>query len=91
MDYLLLLTFDADYYLLLPLKVFFFFFVEGISGISVYAVLLWTTSIEWLQVSQFLYGLYMATEVAYLTYIYAKVSFHITSYNINVSIILLIL
>ncbi|XP_045453924.1 thiamine transporter 1-like [Melitaea cinxia] len=47
--------------------------LSGISGISVYAVLLWTTSIEWLQVSQFLYGLYMATEVAYLTYIYAKV------------------
>lgn len=46
----------------------------GLSGISVYAVLLWTSSIEWVQVSQFLYGLYMATEVAYLTYIYAKVS-----------------
>ncbi|CAG9576131.1 unnamed protein product [Danaus chrysippus] len=47
--------------------------LSGISGISVYAVLLWTSSIQWLQVSQFLYGLYMATEVAYLTYIYAKV------------------
>ncbi|XP_026485120.2 reduced folate transporter-like [Vanessa tameamea] len=47
--------------------------LSGLSGISVYAVLLWTSSIEWLQVSQFLYGLYMATEVAYLTYIYAKV------------------
>ncbi|XP_069365887.1 thiamine transporter 2-like [Maniola hyperantus] len=47
--------------------------LSGLSGISVYAVLLWTSSVEWLQVSQFLYGLYMATEVAYLTYIYAKV------------------
>ncbi|CAG5036403.1 unnamed protein product [Parnassius apollo] len=47
--------------------------ISGLSGISVYAVLLWTTSLEWLQFSQFLYGLYMATEVAYLTYIYAKV------------------
>ncbi|XP_050350234.1 thiamine transporter 2-like [Nymphalis io] len=47
--------------------------LSGLSGIAVYAVLLWTSSIEWLQVSQFLYGLYMATEVAYLTYIYAKV------------------
>ncbi|CAH0406151.1 unnamed protein product [Chilo suppressalis] len=47
--------------------------LSGISGISVYAVLLWTSSLEWLQVSQFLYGMYMATEVAYLTYIYAKV------------------
>ncbi|XP_063835507.1 thiamine transporter 2-like [Ostrinia nubilalis] len=47
--------------------------LSGLSGISVYAVLLWTSSLEWLQVSQFLYGMYMATEVAYLTYIYAKV------------------
>ncbi|XP_047521038.1 thiamine transporter 1-like isoform X4 [Pieris napi] len=47
--------------------------LSGISGIAVYAVLLWTTSLEWLQVSQVLYGIYMATEVAYLTYIYAKV------------------
>ncbi|XP_013168220.1 PREDICTED: thiamine transporter 1-like [Papilio xuthus] len=47
--------------------------ISGLSGISVYAVLLWTKSLQWLQVSQFLYGLYMATEVAYLTYIYAKV------------------
>ncbi|CAG4921256.1 unnamed protein product [Colias eurytheme] len=47
--------------------------LSGLSGISVYAVLLWTSSLEWLQVSQFLYGIYMATEVAYLTYIYAKV------------------
>ncbi|CAK1548680.1 unnamed protein product [Leptosia nina] len=47
--------------------------LSGLSGISVYAVLLWTTSLGWLQVSQVLYGIYMATEVAYLTYIYAKV------------------
>ncbi|CAH2262346.1 jg26879 [Pararge aegeria aegeria] len=47
--------------------------LSGLSGISVYAVLLWTSSLKWVQVSQFLYGLYMATEVAYLTYIYAKV------------------
>ncbi|XP_059048970.1 thiamine transporter 1-like [Achroia grisella] len=47
--------------------------LSGLSGIAVYAILLWTTSLEWLQASQFFYGLYMATEVAYLTYIYAKV------------------
>ncbi|XP_026324202.1 thiamine transporter 1-like [Hyposmocoma kahamanoa] len=47
--------------------------LSGLSGICLYAVLLWTTSIEWLQASQFLYGLFMATEVAYYTYIYAKV------------------
>ncbi|CAD0195259.1 unnamed protein product [Chrysodeixis includens] len=47
--------------------------LSGISGISVYAILLWTTSLAWLKVTQFIYGLYMATEVAYYTYIYAKV------------------
>ncbi|XP_053600898.1 reduced folate transporter-like [Plodia interpunctella] len=47
--------------------------LSGLSGIAVYAILLWTTSLEWLQASQFFYGLYMATDVAYLTYIYAKV------------------
>ncbi|PZC87308.1 thiamine transporter 2 [Helicoverpa armigera] len=47
--------------------------LSGLSGIAVYAILLWTTSLEWVQASQFFYGLYMATEVAYYTYIYAKV------------------
>lgn len=36
-------------------------------------MLLWTTSLEALQALQFFYGTYMATEVAYYTYIYAKV------------------
>ncbi|KAJ8735012.1 hypothetical protein PYW08_014262 [Mythimna loreyi] len=47
--------------------------LSGLSGIAVYAILLWTTSLEWVQASQFFYGLYIATEVAYYTYIYAKV------------------
>ncbi|XP_077296295.1 thiamine transporter 1-like [Arctopsyche grandis] len=47
--------------------------VSGLSGIAVYAILLWTESLEWLQVSQFCYALYMATEVAYYTYMFAKV------------------
>ncbi|XP_063547420.1 folate transporter 1-like isoform X2 [Cydia strobilella] len=47
--------------------------LSGLCGISIYAILLWTTSIEWLYVSQSLFGLYMATEVAYYTYMYAKV------------------
>ncbi|CAB3221005.1 unnamed protein product [Arctia plantaginis] len=47
--------------------------LSGLSGIVVYVILLWTSSMAWLQASQFFYGLYMATEVAYLTYIYAKV------------------
>lgn len=54
---------------------FFFSIVTGLSGIAVYAILLWTTSLEWVQASQFFYGLYIATEVAYYTYIYAKVSY----------------
>lgn len=45
----------------------------GISGIVVWCMLLWTTSLEALQALQFFYGTYMATEVAYYTYIYAKV------------------
>lgn len=36
-------------------------------------MLIWTTSLEALQSLQFFYGTYMATEVAYFTYIYAKV------------------
>lgn len=36
-------------------------------------MLLWTTSLEALKVLEFFYGTYMATEVAYYTYIYAKV------------------
>ncbi|XP_028037691.1 thiamine transporter 2-like [Bombyx mandarina] len=47
--------------------------LSGLSGITVYCILLWTSSIKWLQASQFFYGMYMATEVAYYTYIYAKV------------------
>ncbi|KAJ8733805.1 hypothetical protein PYW07_014356 [Mythimna separata] len=47
--------------------------LSGLSGIAVYAILLWTSSLEWVQASQFFYGLYIATEVAYYTYIYAKV------------------
>lgn len=48
-------------------------FVLGLSGIFVYCILLWTESLEWLQVSQFFYALYMATEVAYYSYMFAKV------------------
>ncbi|KAI5642357.1 reduced folate carrier domain-containing protein [Phthorimaea operculella] len=47
--------------------------LSGLSGIAVYCILLWTESLEWLQASQLFYGTYIATEVAYLTYIYAKV------------------
>lgn len=50
------------------------FFILGLSGITVYCILLWTESLEWLQISQFFYALYMATEVAYYSYMYAKVT-----------------
>lgn len=62
--------------------VFFFFtnlrykpviIVIGISGIITYCLLLWTTSKYWAQVIQVSYAIYMATEVSYFTYIYAKV------------------
>lgn len=46
----------------------------GIAGIATYSLLLWTTEFVWLQVIQVCYAMYIATEVAYFTYIYAKVS-----------------
>ncbi|XP_058465378.1 thiamine transporter 2-like [Malaya genurostris] len=43
-------------------------------GIAIWSMLLWTTTLAALQVVQVLYGTYMAAEVAYYTYIYAKIS-----------------
>ncbi|RZC37179.1 Folate carrier domain containing protein, partial [Asbolus verrucosus] len=45
----------------------------GLSGVAVFAMLLWTTSLFELQVLEVFYGMFMAAEVAYYTYIYAKV------------------
>uniref|UniRef100_A0A1I8PS62 Uncharacterized protein n=1 Tax=Stomoxys calcitrans TaxID=35570 RepID=A0A1I8PS62_STOCA len=45
----------------------------GVTGIIVWSMLLWTTSLEALMTLEFFYGTYMAAEVAYYTYIYAKV------------------
>lgn len=42
-------------------------------GVIVWSMLLWTTSLQALMTLEFFYGTYMATEVAYYTYIYAKV------------------
>ncbi|GAB0088508.1 hypothetical protein DMENIID0001_029550 [Sergentomyia squamirostris] len=50
--------------------------LSAISGICLWAILLWTITIQWLRVTQFFYGLFMAAEVAYYTYIYAKVERH---------------
>ncbi|KAK9878923.1 hypothetical protein WA026_003746 [Henosepilachna vigintioctopunctata] len=47
--------------------------VLGISGIIYSAMLTWTTSLFCLQVLEVFYSIFMAAEVAYYTYIYAKV------------------
>lgn len=47
--------------------------LSACSGIILFAILLWTDQIWELQVGQVFYGTFMATEVAYYTYIYAKV------------------
>ncbi|KAL1513893.1 hypothetical protein ABEB36_003233 [Hypothenemus hampei] len=47
--------------------------VLGASGIVVWSMLLWTTNLFELQILQVFYGAFAACEVAYFTYIYAKV------------------
>uniref|UniRef100_A0A336M1E5 CSON010234 protein n=1 Tax=Culicoides sonorensis TaxID=179676 RepID=A0A336M1E5_CULSO len=42
-------------------------------GIAVYSMLLWTKSLLSLQIVQVIYGTFMAAEVAYYTYMYARV------------------
>ncbi|XP_026482359.1 thiamine transporter 1-like [Ctenocephalides felis] len=65
---LVLVFLITDFFRYKPLIV-----VCGISGIIVWSMLLWTTSLVDLQVLEFFYGTYMSTEVAYYTFIYAKV------------------
>ncbi|ALC47379.1 CG6574, partial [Drosophila busckii] len=45
----------------------------GAAGVIIWSMLIWTTSLLGLQILEFFYGTYMAAEVAYYTYIYAKV------------------
>ncbi|XP_017083787.2 thiamine transporter 1 [Drosophila eugracilis] len=45
----------------------------GATGVIIWSMLIWTTSLVSLQILEFFYGTYMAAEVAYYTYIYAKV------------------
>lgn len=47
--------------------------MSGLSGCLVWSLLIWTRTLRHLQLGQVFYGTYMATEVAYYTYIYAKV------------------
>ncbi|XP_049530053.1 thiamine transporter 1-like [Anopheles darlingi] len=47
--------------------------VNGIAGIIVWSMLTWTTTLTGLKVLELFYGTYCAAEVAYYSYIYAKV------------------
>ncbi|XP_058172385.1 thiamine transporter 2-like [Anopheles ziemanni] len=47
--------------------------VNGAAGIIVWSMLTWTTSLDALKVLEIFYGTYCAAEVAYFSYIYAKV------------------
>lgn len=47
--------------------------VLGLTGIVVWGMLLWTTSLLATQILEVFYGTFSACEVAYFTYIYAKV------------------
>ncbi|XP_050084321.1 thiamine transporter 1-like isoform X2 [Anopheles aquasalis] len=47
--------------------------VNGIAGIIVWSMLTWTTTLTALKVLEVFYGTYCAAEVAYYSYIYAKV------------------
>lgn len=47
--------------------------VNGLAGVVVWSMLLWTTSLEALKTLEVFYGTYNAAEIAYFSYIYAKV------------------
>ncbi len=47
--------------------------VEGFAYVATWCLLLWTEGVAWMQAMQVAYGVATATEVAYYTYIYAKV------------------
>ena len=65
--------------------------LEGLSYIATWLLLLWAKGVTWMQVMQITYGIAISTEVAYYTYIYAKVSqksylFDLYIYSSNVHI-----
>ncbi|XP_020807954.1 thiamine transporter 1 [Drosophila serrata] len=47
--------------------------LSAVAGIVLFSMLVWTGSVLMLQVAQIFFGFYMAAEVAYYTYMYAKV------------------
>ncbi|XP_055379398.1 thiamine transporter 1-like [Condylostylus longicornis] len=65
---LVLIFLITDFFKYKPLII-----VSGLAGISVWSMLIWTKSLLELQILEVFYGTYMATEIAYFTYIYAKV------------------
>nr|XP_029732793.1 thiamine transporter 1-like [Aedes albopictus] len=58
----------TDYFRYKPLII-----VAGLAGTVVWCLFVWTSSLGALQVLEVFYGTYMAAEIAYWTYIYAKV------------------
>ncbi|XP_063709074.1 folate transporter 1-like [Culicoides brevitarsis] len=48
-------------------------FVSGLTGIITWSLILWSQSLIGIQIAEVSYGIYLATEVSYYTYIYAKV------------------
>jgi solute carrier family 19 (thiamine transporter), member 2/3 len=44
----------------------------GASGVAIWSMLLWTSSVVSLQIVEVIYGTYCASEIAYFSYIYAK-------------------
>lgn len=47
--------------------------LSGVMGIVVWSIFLLGNSLIWMQLAEVFYGTYLATEVAYYTYMYAKV------------------
>lgn len=47
--------------------------LESLSLVATWVLLLWAEGVQWMQVMQFMYGVATSMDVAYYTYIYAKV------------------
>ncbi|XP_053694288.1 thiamine transporter 1-like [Sabethes cyaneus] len=47
--------------------------VNGLAGVVVWSMLIWTVSLQGLKILEVFYGTYCAAEIAYYSYIYAKV------------------
>ena len=48
--------------------------LESVAYIITWSLLIWADGVKWMEVMEFMFGVCTATEVAYYTYIYAKVS-----------------